>query len=252
MSHEKAAAGIDFGSRTIKIVQWHNGAIVSWEIHDTNPLNIEKTKEKLASSPFSRVVATGYGRHLLKKHFSNSTVTEIKACALGAKFVLPSCRLVIDIGGQDFKIIEVKENGVFGRFELNDRCAAGTGRFLEIMAQILGYRVEEFGREALKAPGSLRISSMCTVFAESEVISLMTSGEDRRSIALAVHHSVVERLFPLLSKFEIKGEIMLTGGVALNPCLVSLLSQKLGREIFVPPQPQIIPALGAAMIASSL
>ncbi|MCX7975356.1 MAG: acyl-CoA dehydratase activase [Candidatus Aminicenantes bacterium] len=256
MEGKPITAGIDFGSRTIKIVELLDGKIASFDILDTSSSAIEKIKEKVQSAGYSHVVATGYGRYLLRDNllpdkYGHSTVTEIKACALGANFIDPRCRLVVDIGGQDFKIIEVKGDGSFGHFELNDRCAAGTGRFLEIMAQVLGYGIEEFGQEALKAQTFLRISSMCTVFAESEVISLLTSGRAREEIALAVHYSVVERLYPLIMKFNLQGDIMLVGGVALNVCIKDLLAKKLGQEIFVPENPQIIPALGAALIAFS-
>lgn len=254
MENKAITAGIDFGSRTIKIVELTDGEISSFDILETSPTAIQRIKAKVQSAEYSFVVTTGYGRHLLKDNLlldknCYSIVSEIKACALGASFVNPNCRLVIDIGGQDFKIVEVKEDGSFGQFELNDRCAAGTGRFLEIMAQILGYEISEFGQEAMSVQTSLRISSMCTVFAESEVISLLTSGRPREEIALAVHYSVVERLYPLVMKFNLQGEIVLVGGVALNICIKELLGQKLGQQIFVPENPQIIPALGAALMA---
>lgn len=256
MESKAIAAGIDLGSRTIKIVELSDGQISSFDIFETSSAALEKIKTRIQSADYSFVVTTGYGRHFLKDNVlrdrhRHSIVSEIKACALGANFLNPHCRVVIDIGGQDFKIIEVKEDGSFGQFELNDRCAAGTGRFLEIMAQILGYEISEFGQEAMKVQTSLRISSMCTVFAESEVISLLTSGRPREEIALAVHHSVVERLYPLIMKFDLQGEIMLVGGVALNICIKELLGQKLGQKIFVPENPQIIPAVGAALMALS-
>jgi predicted CoA-substrate-specific enzyme activase len=250
MPASKPFLGIDIGSRTTKIIALRDGGIVSSEIFDTAPGPFDEIKRRVDPAQFAGITATGYGRHAAHAHFFARVVSEIKACALGASFVLPECRLVIDIGGQDFKIIELTGGGRFGRFELNDRCAAGTGRFLEVMASLLGYGLEEFGREALAADTAVSISSMCTVFAESEVISLMTSGEDRRRIALGLHESIVDRIHPLLLKFDRDGPVLLAGGVAKNPGVVRLLEKRLKRALHVPENAQMIPALGAALIAA--
>ncbi|MCJ7564704.1 MAG: acyl-CoA dehydratase activase [Candidatus Aminicenantes bacterium] len=249
MSSPKPALGIDLGSRTTKIVRLRGGRIESAELFDTVHNPIQRLKENIQPGDFAGIVATGYGRHLVKAHFFAHVVSEIKACALGARFTDPDCRVVIDIGGQDFKIIEVAGDGHFGKFELNDRCAAGTGRFLEVMATILGYRIEEFWKEALTADSPISISSTCTVFAESEVISLIASGKDRRRIALGLHESVIDRIYPLLTKFDLGGPVMLAGGVAKNGCVVERLKKRLKRDVIVPENAQLIPAIGAALIA---
>jgi predicted CoA-substrate-specific enzyme activase len=249
MRTDKPVLGIDFGSRTTKIVKFDKGKVESFEIFDTNHNAIQKVQNIIRNSKYSKIVATGYGRHLMKAHLPAGVVTEIKACARGARFIDPDCRLVVDIGGQDSKVIEINPEGSFGQFEMNDRCAAGTGRFLEVMAQVLGYGTEDFWREALAAKSPLPISSMCTVFAESEVISLITSGEDRRRIALGLHLSIVDRLYPMISKFECERGVMLVGGVARNKCIVKLLEKKLKSDIFVPENPQLVSALGSALIA---
>jgi len=240
--------GIDLGSRTTKIVKFAGGEVKSFEIFDTDHNPVKKVQDSVKGLRSSTVIATGYGRHLLKTHFANKVVTEITACARGANFLYPNCGTVIDIGGQDCKVIQVTADGGFDSFEMNDRCAAGTGRFLEVMARILGYEIEEFWKEALSAKHPITINSMCTVFAESEVISLITSGKDRRNIALGLHHSIVDRLYTLIAKVEIREEIMLVGGVAKNRCIEELLKKKLQSNITVPENPQIVSATGAALI----
>jgi predicted CoA-substrate-specific enzyme activase len=178
-------------------------------------------------------------------------VTEITACALGARFLRPEAGMVIDIGGQDSKVILLGNgSGPFADFEMNDRCAAGTGRFLEVMARLLGFSLDEFGRAACEAGEMITLGSMCTVFAESEVISLLAAGRDRTSIALGLHGSVADRVYPLAARFDAHGEVLMAGGVALNPCLVGLLSKKLGRPVVVPEHPQIVTAVGAALAAA--
>jgi (R)-2-hydroxyacyl-CoA dehydratese activating ATPase len=159
--------------------------------------------------------------------------------------------MVIDIGGQDSKVILLGNgSGAFADFEMNDRCAAGTGRFLEVMARLLGFGIEEFGQAACEAGEMITLSSMCTVFAESEVISLLAAGRDRKSIALGLHRSIADRVYPLAARFDTSGEVVMAGGVALNPCLVGLLSEKLGRPVAVPEHPQIVTAVGAALAAA--
>ncbi|MEO0225417.1 MAG: acyl-CoA dehydratase activase, partial [candidate division WOR-3 bacterium] len=181
-------------------------------------------------------------------HLNCPIITEIKAYALGAHFLFPQCQTVIDIGGQDSKIIKVREGRVED-FEMNDRCAAGTGRFLEIMASSLGFSIDTMGEEALKAERSVSINSMCTVFAESEVISLIARGEDPRNIALGLHESILNRLMSLISRVGYEGLVVFAGGVARNQCMISLLKKKLGKEVYVPEVPQIVGAIGAALVA---
>jgi len=198
----------------------------------------------------STVVATGYGRHLARERLGFPVITEIKAHALGAARLFPECRTVIDIGGQDSKVIRL-ENGRQVNFEMNDRCAAGTGRFLEVMAVTLGYTLAEFGADALTAPQSVSINSMCTVFSESEVISLIASGMGKQSIALGLHESIVNRLLALVGRVGAEPQVVLSGGVALNPCIRVLLERRLALPLLVPDEPQIVGALGAALSAGN-
>jgi len=239
--------GVDIGSRTTKIVALRNGAIAHAEVFDTTPDPLPALLEKLAAWPGAFIMATGYGRRLLEKAASASVVTEIKACARGAHFLRPACRLVIDIGGQDAKVVRVRPDGGFDDFELNDRCSAGTGRFLEVMARALNYSLDDFCREAMQADRPAAVSSMCTVFAESEVVAMLAAGEDRKRLALGLYESIVDRVYPLISRLETDGEIVFCGGVARSRCMAGLLRRKLKRDITVPPYPQILSALGAAL-----
>jgi predicted CoA-substrate-specific enzyme activase len=244
--------GVDVGSRTTKIVVLRDGEIVQAHVFDTVPGHLPEIRRRLEPWADAPVVATGYGRRQLNGGIGASVVTEIKACALGAHRLDPACRLVIDIGGQDAKAIRVTPRGGFEDFELNDRCSAGTGRFLEVMARALGYDLDDFCREAMKADRAASVSSMCTVFAESEVVALVAQGEDRRRIALGLYQSIVDRVYPLITRLETDGGILFVGGVARSRCIAALLRKKLKRDITVPPNPQIVSALGAALVAQKM
>ena len=244
-------AGIDIGSRTIELVMVDkNGGIVHSRQADTGFDPIAQARSLIADVDYRRILATGYGRNLFEINFDAPTVTEIKAHACGARACFPQAMTVLDIGGQDSKAIALSEDGRVKKFEMNDRCAAGTGKFLEIMAKTLGFDIDDFGREALLADKDLNISSMCTVFAESEVTSLIAKGEDRREIARGLHASVIRRAAGMLNRVSVNGDIVFTGGVAKNPCMRELLQEKSGRTILVPDDPQCIGALGAALLAA--
>jgi predicted CoA-substrate-specific enzyme activase len=243
--------GLDLGSRTTKIAQLAGGVLERFEIFDTGPDSLDRGRARLAEKDYDRAAATGYGRFLVEAHLDCRVVTEITACAYGARLLRPGAGLVIDVGGQDSKVILLGngEGSAFADFEMNDRCAAGTGRFLEVMAGLLGFTLREFGRAACETEESVALSSMCTVFAESEVISLLAAGRDRRAIARGLHGAVADRVYPLAARFEPHGEIVCAGGVALDPCFVDLLAAKLGRPVIVPENPQIVTAVGAALAA---
>lgn len=174
-------------------------------------------------------------------------ISEIKAFALGARALLPSCRTILDIGGQDTKSISLDETGAMRKFEMNDKCAAGTGRFLEVMATALGFSLEDFAVAALATTRAEKINSMCTVFAESEVVSLVAQGAQRNDVALGIHLSIVGRAASLLRRVAIHEDIMFAGGVALNDCVRRLIESEIGKPVTVPPDPQIVGALGAAL-----
>jgi predicted CoA-substrate-specific enzyme activase len=246
-------AGIDIGSRTIELVVVDEAGQIRASMQtDTGFDPISEAKKMVDGVSFDRIMATGYGRNLFEIAFDAPTVTEIKAHAKGARAFFPESKAVLDIGGQDSKAISLFENGKVKKFEMNDRCAAGTGKFLEIMAKTLGYDIEEFGREALLAENDLNISSMCTLFAESEVTSLIAKGNNRREIARGLHASVIRRAAGMINRVCSEGDIVFTGGVAKNPCMVAFLAEKLEREVLIPENPHFTGALGAAFLALEL
>jgi (R)-2-hydroxyacyl-CoA dehydratese activating ATPase len=243
-------AGIDIGSRTIEVVVMEDGRVVEARQSDSGFDPLREALKLLDGAKHDRIMATGYGRHLLELALDAPTVTEIKAYGVGTLFLVPEARTILDIGGQDSKAISLNESGRVLKFEMNDRCAAGTGKFLEVMARALGFSIEEFGSHALKARKDIQISSMCTVFAESEVTSLLAKGEDRFNVALGLHRSVVRRAAGLLKRVSVEGPIVFAGGVARNPCMHHLLEEALQTEFAVPENPQMVGALGAALLAS--
>lgn len=188
--------------------------------------------------------------HDAAKRYAVQVITEIKAHALGIRHHLPDCTTIVDVGGQDSKVITLNAQGKVANFQMNDKCAAGTGRFLEIMAASLAYPLTEFGQAALGAEQEVQISSMCTVFAESEVISLKNRGVPREQIARTVHSSVVTRLVAMLSRTGYGEAVAFSGGVANNPCMVRMLQERLGdTQVLVPEFPDITGAFGAALSA---
>ena len=246
-------AGIDIGSRTIELVIVNEtGDIVFSTQSDTGFDPMAEARKMINGVSYDRIMATGYGRNLFEMSFDAPTVTEIKAHARGARAFFPDALSILDIGGQDSKAISLFSNGKVKKFEMNDRCAAGTGKFLEIMAKTLGFSIEDFGREALPAQRELNISSMCTVFAESEVTSLIAKGHNRREIARGLHASVIRRAAAMISRVSSDGDIVFTGGVANNPCMRQLLEEKLGRKVLCPDDPQFVGALGAALLAGEI
>ena len=244
-------AGIDIGSRAIKLVVLNEtGEPVRSLQTDTGFDPLLESKKLIDGMSYDRIMATGYGRNLFETSLRAPTVTEIKAHARGARAFFPDAQAVLDIGGQDTKAMSLFENGKVRKFEMNNRCAAGTGKFLEIMARSLGFDIGTFGPEALMAQKDLTVSSMCTVFAESEVTSLIARGKSRREIARGLHASVVSRAAAMIKRVSSEGDIVFTGGVAKNPCMRELLAERLGRDVLTPDEPQLAGALGAALLAA--
>jgi (R)-2-hydroxyacyl-CoA dehydratese activating ATPase len=248
--HAVKYAGIDIGSRTIELVVVKDGSIVATQQADTGFDPMAQARELLSGVTFDGIMATGYGRNLFEMAFDAPTVTEIKAYGMGVNALVPGAGTILDIGGQDSKAIALNGEGTVKKFEMNDRCAAGTGKFLEIMARTLGFELAEFGSEALEAHKELHINSMCTVFAESEVTSLVARGEARRAIALGLHQSVVRRAVGMIKRVSTKSPIVFAGGVARNPCMRRLLEVALKQEVLIPEDPQMVGALGAALLSA--
>ncbi len=245
-------AGIDIGSRSIELVVLDGGAVVHRARAATTFDPLGQARRVLCAAPgkLDLLVATGYGRGLVEGAglgLPVRTLTEIKAYGLGAHHLYPEARTVLDIGGQDTKAIALLPDGKVGRFEMNDRCAAGTGKFLEFMATAFQVPIEEFGAFACRGEGNVQIGSMCTVFAETEATSLMARGERPENIALALHRAVAKRTLSMLGRVGLAFPLLFAGGVARNPCMVRLLREALPGEILAPEEPDTVGALGAAL-----
>ena len=193
------------------------------------------------------IIATGYGRKSVS--FADRAVTEISCHAAGANFINPDVRSVIDIGGQDSKAMVISPEGKVLDFAMNDKCAAGTGRFLEVMARALEVDLEMLGEISLTSNSPATISSLCTVFAESEVISLIAKGEKRENIVAGIHASIGARVVAMAGRLGLKSPLMMTGGVAKNTGLVKMLEKKIGMPVEISEHAQVLGAIGAALIA---
>jgi len=251
-------AGIDVGSLSSDAaVIDQDGTLKGWSVTETGPHSTNAAEAALdaalAMAGLSRddlafVVATGYGRAAVP--VAGKKITEISCHALGAYSLFPDVGTVIDIGGQDSKVIRLGENGKVADFVMNDKCAAGTGRFLEVMAAKLGVGLNDLGPLSLAAGGEVSISSVCTVFAESEVVSLVAKNHPIDQVIKGLHRSVVNRVAAMTGNIGITPRVIMSGGVAKNAGVVALMSERLGVAISVPEEPQIVGALGAALMAA--
>jgi (R)-2-hydroxyacyl-CoA dehydratese activating ATPase len=253
-------AGIDVGSlSTDCVIINEREEILSYSITETGANSTEAAEKSfeeallratLQRDRVKRIVATGYGR--ISVPFADKKVTEISCHALGAYKLFPDTRTVIDIGGQDSKVIRVGQAGKVLDFTMNDKCAAGTGRFLEVMAAKLKVPLNEMGALSTGAGGEVRISSVCTVFAESEVISLVAKNHPKEEIIKGIHRAIVNRVWSMVKTLGVQKEVTMSGGVAKNQGVVGILEEKLGHPIQVYKEPQIVGGLGAALHAKGL
>jgi predicted CoA-substrate-specific enzyme activase len=250
-------AGVDVGSTQTKaIVLDDHGRIVGRALTDTGA-NVVQAAERAfalaledAAKPESEVeyvVGTGYGRY--KVTFGNTQVTEISCHARGAVHMFPATRTVLDMGGQDTKAIRVSERGEIVDFCMNDKCAAGTGRFLGAAAAALEIPLDELGPTALRGERAVKISTTCTVFAESEVLSWLGKGKKIEDILLGVHESISQRSIGLLRRVGVESEVTFTGGVTRNRAMVETLNKRLGLSVNVGDDAHYMGALGAALFA---
>ena len=250
-------AGVDVGSLTCDVVILDDaGHVAASEIVLTGAraraaaeraLGSARAKAGLDGKPFTALVATGYGREGVAGR--TRSVTEITCHARGAFHLFPQTRLVLDVGGQDCKAIALDGGGGVVDFAMNDKCAAGTGRFFEMMAHALEVDLDDFGVLALRATKQVSISSVCTVFAESEVVSLVVEGEPVENILGGLCRAAAERVSKLAHHVGLAAPVTLTGGVAKNPGFRSALEGLLGLKVEVPQEPQLVGALGAALLA---
>ncbi len=245
--------GIDAGAATTKAVILKDSSIAGYVICPTG-FDFRKAAENvfvgvlkgtgLGRGDVERVIATGYGKNSVK--FADGTISEITAHARGVNFLFPGSRGIVDVGGQDSKAILIEKGRVVD-FLMNDKCAAGTGKFLEYTARALEVPIDELGRLALRSKAPASISSMCTVFAESEVISLRAKEYSKEDIAAGLVQSIAQRVGIMAKRAGLKSNIAFVGGVAKNAGIKAMLEKELGTGLFVPAEPQITGALGAAL-----
>jgi predicted CoA-substrate-specific enzyme activase len=250
-------AGIDVGSLATKtVILSQERRVLAYDISltigDSRRAAEESFQNTLGKATLNKgdiayIVTTGYGRDNVP--FADKEVTEITCHALGAHFLFPETRTIIDIGGQDSKAINLNPDGQIMDFVMNDKCAAGTGRFLEVMAQALGVSLESLGELSRQSQNPTLISSFCTVFAESEVVSLVAEGRKKVDIIKGLHEAVGERTITLLNKIKVIEPLTMTGGVAKNKGVVDAIEKRLKLKLNIPDEPQIIGALGAGLIA---
>jgi predicted CoA-substrate-specific enzyme activase len=249
--------GVDFGSTTAKtVILDKHGNIVASRVAHMGAVSDEGLKASISGAlsdaaitldDIARTVSTGYGRRMLD--IADKSYTEITCHARGAVAMVPSARLVIDIGGQDSKVIGLDTNGLVANFAMNDRCAAGTGKFLEVLARAMQVELSQMGDIALQAQERLQISSMCATFAETEVISLLAEGNAKSDVLGAVHAAIARRTLGLVSKVGKRAPVVMTGGVAKNAAAVHHIERELAMPLIIPSDPQIAGALGAALLA---
>lgn len=251
-------AGVDIGSATTKAVILKPGKVLGRAVVQTGPDNRKAAHEALqraladcglARDRLRAIVSTGYGRE--RADFADASLTEIACHSLGAKWLLPKAEAVIDIGGQDSKAMVLDAENRVEDFVMNDKCAAGTGRFIELICRTLQIELADAGRVAAGSSTPAQISSMCAVFAESEVISLVAEGVDAASILAGVHVSVAQRVAAMATRLGLANrKTAFTGGVALNGGMVKALAKELGTGLLTPKDPQVVGAIGAALFAA--
>ncbi|MCD8132565.1 MAG: acyl-CoA dehydratase activase [Clostridiales bacterium] len=253
--HPMYIMGIDSGSTsTNAVIINEKREIISWAVIRTGARSGESadrilreilSRAQLRRDDLTLIVSTGYGRVSIP--FADKNVTEISCHGKGAHFLNPVVRTILDIGGQDSKAIRLNERGDVIDFVMNDKCAAGTGRFLEMMARTLEISIDELGPLSLQSKENVEISSMCSVFAESEVISLIAQNKETADIAHGIHKAIAGKAVSLLKRVGLEKEFMMTGGVAKNPGVIKVLEEQLGASLYIYEQPEIVGALGAAL-----
>ena len=248
--------GIDIGSTACKAVVLRDGkyivskAVIALGTGTSGPKDVFQkvlTEKKMSKQDVDRVLVTGYGRFTFDE--ADNQKSELSCHAKGVNLLFPTVRTIIDIGGQDVKVLRVSPKGALENFVMNDKCAAGTGKFLDVMARIINVGVDELGKLGLNATDEVSISNTCTVFAESEVISKLSTNVQLENLVAGIHRSVAKRVAALAFRNGIIPDVAMSGGVALNKGVVALMSQELKVDIMVHDDCQLAGALGAAVIA---
>jgi predicted CoA-substrate-specific enzyme activase len=249
-------AGIDIGSTMTKVVLIDTTDTVLSSIKGpTGPEHRQLANEvmrmaleqaNLQLDDISYIVATGYGR--VNVPFANEQITELSCHARGVYSIFPNVRTAIDIGGQDAKCMKIQK-GKLVDFVMNDKCAAGTGRFLEVIAATLGIKLEDLGTLSLKSAKKVSISNVCTIFAQQEIVARLSEGEKAEDIIAGMHEALASRVATLARRLKVEPDVVLTGGVAKNIGMVKAMKDSLGCELLVPEEPLLTGALGAAILA---
>ena len=249
-------AGIDIGSRAAKAVIMNDGSILSTVICDTGPESVKTSHmvmnellkgTELSLNDIQYTVATGYGRVLVP--FAQENVSEISCHARGINWYFPTVRTILDMGGQDCKAISCDGEGRVTNFIMNDKCAGGTGRFLEMIAEVLNTPLEKIGDLSLKSEAAIPFNTICAVFAKSEAIAYLRKGVAKSDILAGLHEAIATRSLNLLKRISIQRDFSITGGIAKNSGMVAKLREKVGLEPLLCEDPQIVGALGAALFA---
>jgi bzd-type benzoyl-CoA reductase Q subunit len=254
------ACGIDVGSLSAEAALLVNDKLVSYSIIRTGPDSAETAQQALQKAlkatdlrqdDIKFTVATGYGRLIVP--FANKNVSEISCHAKGANYFFPSVRTILDLGGQDCKAIRCDNNGKVTTFLMNDKCAAGTGRAMEVMAALLQVRLADIGPLSITYDGiPTKISNTCVLFAKSEVLSLMRQGHEVQEILAALCDGIAERIKSLIRRVGLEEDFIISGGIAKNIGIVKRLESKLGVEAHICEEPQIVGAVGAALLARDI
>lgn len=250
-------AGVDIGSTMTKVVIMAEDIVASV----IGPTGAEHrklankvmeevlAKAKLPFDEITYIVATGYGR--INVPFADKQITEITCHARGIRNFLPTARTVIDIGGQDSKGIKLSDGRVV-KFVMNDKCAAGTGRFLEVISEVLGVKLDDIGNLSLTAKNDVLISNTCTVFAEQEVVGRLAEGVPVEDLLAGLHKAISTRIYGMVNRLKIEKDVVVTGGGAKNIGLVKALEVKLGFPLLLPPEPLLTGAVGAALLGKDI
>lgn len=250
-------AGIDVGAKNLKVVILRDGQVVAsslvrvgFDTQESLDEGLRRALEEagLVQGDIQRVVATGAGRKSVP--VAHDTVTEVRADSQGITYILPAVRTVIDVGAEEGRAVRCNAQGRVVDFAINEKCAAGAGAFTEAMARALEVPLEELGPLSLKSQRAVPLNAQCAVFAESEVVSLIHARTSKEDIARAVHDAIASRITSMAHRVGVEKDVALVGGVARNKGFVDSLKRELDMDIFIPPDPEFVGALGAALIAA--
>ena len=250
-------AGVDVGSLATKVVVVRDGQMLSWSAGPTGEssnntarrlLDDALSKAGVAPAVVRHIISTGAGKKEVS--FTHGQVTEVICDAKGARLLYPAARGVLDLGAESTRAVKLDEKGKVVDFALNDKCAAGTGIFLDAMAKVMGVELDRIGQMSLQSTREVNITSTCVVFAESEVVSQVHSQTPKVDILKGIHKSIASRVYGMVSRISLGEHTVVVGGLARNVGVIACLEEMMKQKLIVPDNPHIVPALGAALIAA--